>query len=160
LLSNPGDVYIHDNVSYGNQGDGLNVANAGVAKAEANSIYGNSGYGINLTNTNTISPAVIGNSDLTLGRGNRIHDNGPGGILASGNVLITGNAVFNHPTGTGIQLFNGTTANNVVHDNANGIAQSFGLVEGNRVYHNSADGIAAGPGAIVQSNVVYSNLVG
>src|SRR5439155_21999234 len=110
FLSNPGDVYIHDNASYGNQGDGLKVVNAGLAKLEANSVYGNSGYGINLTNTGTSSPAVIGNSDLTLGRGNSVHGNGRGGIFASGNVLIAGNTVYNHPAGPGIQLFNGTVA--------------------------------------------------
>src|SRR5205823_2865526 len=126
FLSNPGDVYIYDNTSYGNLGDGLKVVNAGLAKVEANSIYANSGYGINLTNAGTNSPAVIGNSDLTLGLGNRVHDNGRGGIIASGKVLIAGNTVFGQ-SGTGIQLLDGTVADNVVHDNGIGIVLSSGL---------------------------------
>src|SRR5207244_11409680 len=47
FLSNPGDVYIHDNASYGNSEDGLKVVNAGLARVEAQSVSANAAYGTN-----------------------------------------------------------------------------------------------------------------
>src|SRR5439155_7492024 len=74
-----------------------------------------------------------------------------------GNFLFTNNLVYGHATG--INVDRGTATDNVVHDNAVGIADG-GLAEGNRVYHNSRFGIITGFSSIVRGNVVYSNPIG
>ena len=108
---------VHDN-----DGMGVLLSNAGTVRVEANEIYNNRGVGLSITGGLPDTPAVVGNEDLSLGLGNIIRDNTADGLVASGNVLISGNAVHGHSSNPGMFIRNGATAQwNVVHSNFNGI---------------------------------------
>jgi hypothetical protein len=130
-LSNPGNVVLENDVASGNQ-TGISVSNS-------------------LSNTTT----VIGNSDLTLGKGNLVYNNLGTGIAASGNAIVAGNAVYGNYdgiTGTGV-----VEGNRVFHNSHYGIAVSGASVAGNRVYSNLI-GIHANGGGPIDDNLVYANV--
>ena len=124
---------------------GIYLANSGNARLEANEVYGNQGYGIYLSNSAAMA-AVVGNTDLTLERGNRVYDNASDGIRAVGNVVVAGNVVSGH-TGygkSGIRVENAAEAiRNVVHGNYAGISLThWSVATENRIYNNSQYGIS------------------
>ncbi len=150
-----------------NSATGLVLQNVGNASVYGNEIANNIGrdvYGIQVTNVNG-GMTVIGDPNLTLGRGNRIHDNTSYGINATGSVQIVGNTVYNH---VGVENYgivgtsSTTISKNVVRANTNGISVSgiSNTVQGNRVYNNAGVGIALVNGSSANQNVVYSNAVG
>ncbi len=110
------------------------------------------------------SEVVVGNADLSLGRGNIAYNNATTGISGGGNVSILGNISFGHAGSNdqGISVGSGTAGYNIVYGNYDGIvSSSSALVEYNRIYGNSNRGIyATNSGSTVLGNVVYSNLVG
>src|SRR5262249_4634709 len=106
----------------------------------------NGGYGIYVAGST--GTASIGNPDLSLGRGNPVHDNARYGIYAPGSIHVDGNTVSGSVgvNNIGIELVNGATASrNVVHDNTLGIdAYNGAVISQNRIYHNADAGIQAG----------------
>ena len=157
LLASLTDSVASNNLSYG-----LQLLDAGAAAIEGNTVFNNTGngiFGIYASNTLGGSPLVVGNPNISLGRGNVIRDNSPNGVYASGNVSVAGNTVFDH--GTGIQLINGATATrNVVFDNSIGIYSNGGAITENRSYHNTDAGIVADANTSITNNVIYSNVTG
>jgi parallel beta-helix repeat protein len=153
---------VSDSVSFNNDGDGFTLLNIGDAIVEANIAYGNT-FGFDITKGSSGTQVVVGNSDLSLGRGNIVYNNATYGIQGGGGVLIVGNTVYGH-TGAndaGIDVGGGIARLNVVYGNYDGIRVSSGTVENNRVYANSNRGIYASPGnATVTGNVIYSNRIG
>ena len=93
---------------------------------------------------------------------NTVRENSSYGIYASGDVNVTANTVFDNVTGTGIEILDGTAANNEVYGNLLGIysGDPSSTVAGNRVYDNSDTGILAYAYSSIQGNYVYSNGVG
>ncbi len=103
---------------------------------------------------------VIGNANLTLGRGNVVRDN-TNGISARSNVRVVGNTAFNHSNGLGMDVRDGAVAiSNVVFDNSIGIFSFWGSVQNNRIYHNSDAGVLVDGGVNILGNVIYSNAYG
>ena len=145
---------------------GVFLTGAGNAHIEAMEAYGNR-YGFYVTNNVSGTRTVIGNENLSLGRGNLVHDNTTTGIFASASnstAIVAGNTVYTHRAslfGTGIQGSNGVEiARNVVYDNWTGINTSgTSPVRENRVYGNVGTGINANNNPI-SSNVIYNNPVG
>src|SRR5690606_7478511 len=78
---------------YGNGRYGIELSGVSGARVEANEAYGNQ-YGIVVSGGS--AQTIIGNTDVSLGRGNLVHDNIAGGISASSNVLVAGNTVWGH----------------------------------------------------------------
>lgn len=161
---------IHDNYFAG-----LVVSAAGPATIEDNDIYGNAaglyqGAAVSIDNASA-GAVTFGNANLSLGRGNRVHDNGFAGIRAQGNVVVVGNSVFGHDAygAYGIHAAGvGAQANsNVVFDNYQGIEiegsdyyyYAGATATGNRVYNNTL-GIVASYETKLLGNSVYSNQVG
>ncbi len=147
-----------------NRGSGIYLINTGATRVEGNHVFNNTGngdYGIYVTNSVAGAALQIGNSDLALGLGNRVRDNAPGGIYASGNVTVAGNTVYNQTSGYGIWSDNGATVlRNVSFDNANGVYTNGGAIRENRIYHNTATGIVADGNPAITQNVIYSNTTG
>ncbi len=154
---------VTDSLSYNNSTFGFDLTNLGDAVIEANESYDNN-YGFVVSKGSSGSEVVVGNADLSLGRGNIAYNNSTTGISGGGNVSILGNVSFGH-TGSndqGISVGSGTAGYNIVYGNYDGIvSSSSALVEYNRVYGNSNRGInASNSGSTLLGNVVYSNLVG
>ncbi|MFN7806599.1 MAG: right-handed parallel beta-helix repeat-containing protein, partial [Planctomycetaceae bacterium] len=153
---------LSDSTAFDNGGAGIALNNPGPAQVEANRVSGNR-YGIIVSNSPAGDPTVIGNTDLSLARGNLVWGNSESGIVASGNALVVGNTVWGHSSssGTGIVLglYAAEARHNVVYDNTLGISGA-GRIQGNRVYHNSSVGIRAYHWTSVLENVVYGNTVG
>ena len=106
---------------------GIRLNNPGNAIIEANESYNNGGYGIYLNDST--GQVVIGNADLSLGRGNRIHDNASDGVYALGDVTVAGNTIYGH-TGTGrvgLRLVGADAYRNVVHGNRGGLLAGYRL---------------------------------
>ena len=103
-----------------------------------------------------------GSAELTTVSNNTVRKNSSYGIYASGDVNVTANTVFDNVTGTGIEILDGTAANNEVYGNLLGIysGDPSSTVAGNRVYDNSDTGILAYAYSSIQGNYVYSNGVG
>ncbi|MBI84895.1 MAG: hypothetical protein CMJ81_17005, partial [Planctomycetaceae bacterium] len=148
---------------HNNGATGVYLFNPGSVSVEANEIYNNTGDGIYVRGSGT-----VGNLDLSLGRGNLIHDNAHHGIQAHDNVIIAGNTIFGHVAEpraglylTGFSGLGPQAIQNVVYDNYSGIHDTFSQsqIEHNRVYNNSNLGITTA-GSPVRGNVVYSNQVG
>lgn len=157
-LANAGAPRIENNSTYNNGNIGLSISTSGNALIEGNESYFNR-TGVSVVNSGPV--AVFGNADLTLSRGNKVHDNSQAGISAGGSVLVTGNLVYGQSGSedVGITLDTGVEATrNVVFGNYNGIDGS-GLIRENRVYANTNVGIRSNIGT-VRGNVVYSNTIG
>jgi Right handed beta helix region len=106
---------------FNNNDIGIQLENPGAAVVEANEVYANQGDGIRVAGPDAgADVAIVGNTDLTLGRGNKVHDNTGAGIVGSGSVLVTGNTVYNQAGSengqAGIFLFGGEARANVVYD--------------------------------------------
>jgi uncharacterized repeat protein (TIGR01451 family) len=152
---------LSDSTAYSNVATGISVTDVGSVAIEANEVYQNGGNGLLVSNNVAGTTTVVGRDDLTAGRGNKVHDNFLSGIVASGNVLVVGNAVSGqtNANAAGISLSGAEARKNVVFGNSTGITGS-GPITANRVYHNLAVGVVAAGGSAVQDNVVYSNAVG
>ena len=159
LLGSLSDSVISNNLS-----TGVRLNNTGAVRVEANEVFNNAGSGgIQATNTLTGSPLVIGNADLLIGRGNRIHNNSNAGVAATGNVDVVGNTIYGHAgsTGKGISLItNATATHNVAFSNGVGIYSNSGQITENRIYHNTSSGILLDGSPVVSGNIVYSNPYG
>ncbi len=150
---------VSDSVVRDNGGIGLYVSGPGAgARVEANIAYRNN-VGIQVYNSAGGAEAIVGQMDLSLGRGNRAYENRQIGIQAAYNTRVAGNTIQNQTNtfSTGLSMFGGASASrNVVSGNYDGISFSGGGdVTENRVYDNDRYGIT-GAGAI-DRNVVYSN---
>jgi Ca2+-binding RTX toxin-like protein len=148
---------VTDSKVYNNAKTGIALDNAGPVVVEGNEVYGNKD-GIGIGNLAT-SIARIGNTDLTLGRGNKVHHNAESGISASGLVVIAGNVANNNGVVGIAHTGAGSVVANVVFDNYDGIRS--GTAVNNRVYHNTNAGITTynGSGPTI-GNVIYSNQYG
>lgn len=158
-----GLVSLSNSTAYGNVANGVSVTNAGSATIEANTIYGNGGYGLLVTNNVPATTTVVGNADVTKGRGNKVYGNFGNGISANGSVLVAGNTVNGqvNANDAGLVLMAGAQAeDNAIFGNSNGIVATGAAVTSNRVYHNSNVGILANGGDRLLQNVVYSNATG
>ncbi|HEV3343905.1 MAG TPA: right-handed parallel beta-helix repeat-containing protein, partial [Pirellulales bacterium] len=163
ITADAGLVALTNSTVDGNVANGVSVTNAGSASIEANTIYGNGGYGLLVTNAVPATTTVVGNADLTKGRGNKVYGNFGSGIAAGGSVLVAGNTVNGqvNANDAGIVLAGGAlAADNDVYGNYDGIVGTAAAVTGNRVYHNTSVGILADGADSVQQNVVYSNAAG
>ena len=166
-------IYVDDSITslgnsqaFNNHQTGIYLNNPGAVVAENDDVHNNQ-TGIYVSNSASGSPAVIGNSNPALGRGNRVYNNASTGITASTNVLVTGNIVYGQnsgSSGTGISLSAAQATQNVVYGNSDGIDASNSTVSNNRVYDNTAVGVNAadtnGNPFSVSGNTVYSNSVG
>ncbi|MEQ1828011.1 MAG: right-handed parallel beta-helix repeat-containing protein, partial [Pirellula sp.] len=144
---------------------GILLTNPGNARVEAMEVFGNR-IAIDVNNNNAGTQTVIGNADLSLGRGNMVRDNTQIGIFAGSRTLVAGNTVHGHRLSgftIGIQASGSGSevVRNVVFDNQTGIfVQAAVPVRENRVYGNLNTGITASGGSQVVSNVVYDNPIG
>jgi autotransporter-associated beta strand protein/parallel beta-helix repeat protein len=152
------------NAAYNNADTGIYLQDPGNLAIENNDSYLNGGYGVVANNGVNGTQLIIGNADLTLGKGNRVHDNVRSGIAASGYVQVVGNTVYGHlhTNEAGIQVGNGVpVSRNDVFNNYRGIQVLGATTVGeNRVYHNTEIGIYAQYASTIRSNVVYSNATG
>jgi parallel beta-helix repeat protein len=112
-----------------NQASGLYLDGVGAVRVEGNSIYDNRGTGLYIRQTGGGGETpTVGHANLTLGRGNRIENNGGLGIDSRGSAVIVGNTVCGQTSATGIKLDFGTVQQNVVCDNAVGIEGSAAVI--------------------------------
>ncbi len=161
---------LSDSSVHNNANNGVHLLQPRGVLVEANEVFANGGDGIYVENT-ALPAATIGNANLALSRGNRVHDNSGSGIRggASGVMLVAGNTVYGH-SGTndvGIVLDGPSSSalRNVTYNNFDGISANSGaLVNENRSYHNSNSGISlnvlSGLTSNANRNVVYSNNLG
>ncbi len=151
--------HLFDSVVHDNGQIGVALRNSGAARVEANDVYGN-WRGMEVLNPAS-GTTIVGWTDWTQFRGNRVHNNDDDGIIAAGNVLVAHNTVSDNAT-IGIRLDNGADARgNVVRGHITGISafgSSSDIVE-NRSYINSQSGIEASYFSQILRNVVYSNEV-
>ncbi len=161
LESDAVNAVLEDSQSFNNGGVGIYVGRA-IERFEANEVYGNAS-GIVVEN-NLSAPAVIGNYDLSLNRGNQVHDNTTVGIQATGNVQVFGNAISGQTTtGAAGLILTGTAqaARNVVQDNYDGIVAGDGTsVSENRIADNSRYGLIVSGNVAVSANAIYGNATG
>ena len=121
-----------------NASHGMLLNLPGNIAVEGNETADNGGWGMHVSNwPGTMT--MIGNADLALGLGNKVHDNRGGGIYAYDAVRIVGNAVYGHETigNLGIQLVGAEASRNVVFDNDTGIWAQEGFITENRIYGNT-----------------------
>ncbi len=157
---------LSDGRAINNVDRGIYLTGSGNAHIEAMEASGNQ-YGIHLTNNAAGTRTVVGNDDLSLGRGNWVHHNNTSGILANAQnstAIVVGNTANTHRSSifsTGIQASNGVEiARNVVYDNWTGINTSgTSPVRENRVYGNVGTGINANNNPLT-ANVIYNNPAG
>lgn len=146
---------ITDSSVHNNAKTGILLSNSGPVTLAGDDVFGNKD-GIIIANTG--AQATVGNSDLSLFRGNKVHQNTDGGIVASGNVLVAGNSIYGNTYGIS-HTFAGSVVSNVVFDNYDGIRG--GAASNNRVYHNSNAGLTMYNGSGPDNgNVIYSNGIG
>ena len=144
---------------------GLLLTGTGNARIEAMEINGNR-IGIEVSNNVVGTQTLVGNSNLALGRGNKIHDNLQIGVFAFSRTLVAGNTVSGQrlsSLGTAIQVAGSGTEvlRNVVFDNQRGIvAADSAPVRENRVYGNLNTGIIVSNASPLLANVVYDNTIG
>jgi len=150
-----------------NLSHGIDLEQPGAVRLENNVVAQNLGNGIYITNTIS-GNAVIGNTDLSLGKGNIISGNAGHGIQTFslggvGTVLIAGNTISGHTGFNQAGISSGsnvTVTSNIVFDNFNGIDGPItSPVSNNRIYHNSNFGINVFNGNLT-GNVIYSNSIG
>ncbi|MEX2185792.1 MAG: right-handed parallel beta-helix repeat-containing protein [Pirellulales bacterium] len=143
-----------------NQDAGIRVSYGAAAtntvRIEGNTVHDNRGSGIF---TNYSGPTVVGNEDLSAGRGNIVRDNAGYGIeVYNATALVLGNTVSGQRTAGRAGIYTaGTAAKNVVFDNYAGIDGGGSLIANNRVYGNKTVGIRVGGGRVAIGNVVYAN---
>jgi parallel beta-helix repeat protein len=160
-IDGPIDQIFDSDVGF-NQSTGIYLYGAGggvTTRLEANKVHDNRGDGI-LANIG--APLVVGNADLTLGRGNVVRDNSRSGIetVNNSNVTIVGNTVSGqHGFNMAGIYTGGTVTQNIVFDNYYGIDGS-GLRTYNRVYNNALIGLTVWGGSTAIGNVVYGNKTG
>ncbi|MHC4179202.1 MAG: right-handed parallel beta-helix repeat-containing protein, partial [Planctomycetota bacterium] len=150
---------VTDSLAFDNTDYGIYLSNPGNAIVEANEVYGNQ-YGLRVNNTVSGTETVVGNADLSLGRGNLAYANSNHGIWISSRVTAVGNTAYGHRGAdgdTGIIVGGGTARNNLAFDNYWGITVAAGNVQANRVYDNLSVGIRTTGSADVLGNAVYSN---
>ena len=150
---------LSDSRAFGNGSAGFYVSNAGNAVMENNEAFGN-GTGMIVSN-GAGTWTVVGNADLSAGRGNRVHDNLYVGIKAYGNVRVVGNVISNQAqtvshSGIGLYMSGGVAELNVLFNNDNGVWAGGSQVLNNRVYGGVDTGIWATGSTLVSGNVVYS----
>ena len=151
-----------NSVVSGSRLDGIALTNPGNVVVEGNEVFENYGNGITVSNNSTSAIATIGNANLALGRGNRVHDNLGHGIYAGGKVMVAGNSTWGQLSTDAAGVFvasEATASRNVSYANYYGLLSANGAVEENRVYHNTAAGVLVTAG-VVRRNVVYSNGIG
>ncbi|MEI8369156.1 MAG: right-handed parallel beta-helix repeat-containing protein, partial [Planctomycetia bacterium] len=127
-----GSATLADLTATDNGGTGISLAEA-TGTLRTSTVSGN-GSGIVVTNWSSVTPMIIGSTELAAGAGNLVFNNLSSGISASGNVVVAGNSAWGQSTG--ISVSNGSVArNNVVFDNATGISGSYGgTIDANRVF--------------------------
>lgn len=158
MLSNTGGTLIDNLQSSDNGADGLDLSSVGAAHVQRSQFATNRGHGLAISGNG----AIVGATDLSLGLGNIVHDNGQNGIDASGNVIVAGNTVFGQTAFGAAGINAGDPAvvtHNVVHHNSNGIISNGPVIE-NRTYANASAGIVLFLGGVAQGNVSYSNATG
>ena len=170
--NNSGGIYVNsslakltDSVFSNNRGYGLQLQDTGASLIEGNEIMNNIGNAVHGVYINNGVGGILqfGNADLSLGKGNRVHDNAGSGVVAIGQVNVAGNTIYNQVANsqTGINITNGATAKrNIVRDNAIGIFSNGGEISENRVYRSLDVGIYPESVTQVLRNVVYSNPTG
>ena len=146
-----------------NSGTGISLTNQSGVVLVGNEAFDNN-IGISVTNASGGNQSTIGNLDLTLGLGNKVHNNASTGISATRDVLVIGNAVFAQNSGIGIRLNGAEASQNIVHGNLVGIegraSQGPSTIRENRVYDNADVGIRVELDSQILANQVYSNSVG
>ncbi len=154
VLNNVNDSAVTGSVAHDSSNTGIYV-NGLRDSIEGNQAH-DDGTGISVS-ANSGGPA-----DLTTVSDNIVRENSSNGIIASGDVLVTKNTVFDNVTGVGIEVINATATDNEVYGNVVGIytGTSSSTITGNRVYNNSGSGIYAYLNTDVSGNYVYSNRVG
>ena len=136
---------VSNSKAYANGQYGIQLNGTGATRLESNDVYGNN-IGIYVDNYLSGDPTVVGNTDLSLDKGNRVHDNVSMGIYAFRNVLVAGNHIYGH-TGSGdvgLYLYGARATRNVVQGNFRGITSDYygsSTMEYNRVYNNTTEGI-------------------
>lgn len=140
---------------------GLQLEDVGDMLIQRNDISGNA-IGIDIDNRGSGGTAIIGDTGLANGNGNIIHDNIEFGVEAYENVLIAGNTVFGHTSGTGLELHDVDARRNVVFDNAVGIDanSSDNQIVQNTVYGNTSYGVILRYDSDACENVLYENRIG
>ncbi|HEV8292420.1 MAG TPA: right-handed parallel beta-helix repeat-containing protein, partial [Tepidisphaeraceae bacterium] len=160
---------LSDSSIHNNANNGAHLLQPRGVIVEGNEVFANGGDGIYVDN-NALPAATIGNANLGLGRGNRVHDNSGSGIRGIfGSTVVVGNAVYGHSgtndTGIIVDGASSSASRNVVYNNFDGINATGGaLVSENRSYHNSNFGIGlnvvTGNSSNATRNVVYANNLG
>lgn len=147
---------IRDIKTYLNKGTGLSLTGSGhvVERVESYNNY----VGIDVTNST--GTTVIGNTDLSLAKGNRVHDNTYGITTTYGGILVVGNAITGNTTGVSV-FGGGTIERNIISGGSTGVSiNSGGIVKRNRIYNNTKNGIQTVYGSNVLENTIYSNGTG
>ncbi|MCA9137876.1 MAG: right-handed parallel beta-helix repeat-containing protein, partial [Planctomycetales bacterium] len=141
---------VQGNTSQGNNQSGIVVP--GSSLVYDNTVIGNASNGISISGGGT----VVGSSDLSLGRGNIVKDNGANGISAY-SATIAGNTVSGHTDGIGISS-RGVIARNVVSGNREGIRSVGGAsIDGNRIFDHTEYGVFTHGSATVSNNTIYDS---
>jgi len=145
---------------YGNSMVGIYLSDAGDIAVEGNEVYEN-GSGIYVSNRVDSTLSVVGNPDLSLGMGNRVHDNDRYGVDARYDVLVAGNTVSGQDGLYSVGIITQHQVEirrNVVYENRTGISARFtdGLIQENLVYSSIGAGIVAQRDSDVLGNVVRS----
>jgi parallel beta-helix repeat protein len=157
-------THLTNSVISGSRLDGIAMTDPGNVAVEGNEVFENYGNGITASNTLPATIATIGNANLALGRGNRVHDNLGHGIYTVGQTLVVGNATWGQLSTdkAGVFAASGATASrNIAYSNYHGLLSANGAaIEENRAYHNTDAGILVTLGGDARRNVVYSNGVG
>ncbi|WP_149497533.1 right-handed parallel beta-helix repeat-containing protein [Roseiconus lacunae] len=141
-----------------NDGAGLYLQSPANSVVQANQVYRNAKVGIDVGQGD--SSTLIGATDLAMGLGNLVFENGEEGISVYGGVRVVGNTVYGHGGTAGIEAWTDSVIrNNVLYDNRTGIdADVRVLVAENRIF-NSSTGIRLEESA-AQGNVIYSSSAG
>ncbi|MCA9139564.1 MAG: right-handed parallel beta-helix repeat-containing protein, partial [Planctomycetales bacterium] len=161
-----GNVHsVTDSEFHDNGGTGLSLGGAGSVQVLRNESYRNQN-GLVVTGT---TGSVIGGSDLTLGDGNLVYENRGNGISIGGDVLIAGNTVYGHASGTGISAGwqGGRVERNVVYGNRTGISSTNAPVVDNRVFgselaisaRNSSGNVVYSSNKGISGSIVMNNLI-
>ena len=155
---------ISEVVISGNGRNGIYASRTKGARIEASEIRDNIRDGLRL-GSSVEGTTVVGNSDLSLGKGNLVVGNGAEGIQVGGGTVVVGNTVRGHRTtgAAGLWLAGAATGErNVLVDNDRGAyldKESNSELRENRIYENASYGVLAQDGRVI-GNIIYSNGVG
>ncbi len=142
---------LRNSIAHDNRYDGFNLNGYNNGGGVTPRIENNVAYN-NQTGIYVGYDSIVGNEDLSLGRGNIAYNNRYVGI--SGNQVL-GNTVYGQTGNSGIGISAFSARNNVVFGNFDGIRGTY--ASANRVYANSGVGITVDTAT---GNVVYSNTGG